>query len=132
MQWGAGGVVWLFSPILRYFALGSWKEACMYFAKLIGSLGVGTFTSSGHQAGVSTQQVCHFTHPWGSSKGSSGIADWVHLLYHQMPLLQAGTLIHVGLRLVGLPGLLQQIGTNLQFHLNWLIMSHSQHLCGLI
>ena len=75
-MWGAGGGVWLFSSFLSYFALGNWKEACTHLAKLIGSLGVGTFTSSGHQAGISTWQACHLTHSWGSSKGGSGITDW--------------------------------------------------------
>ena len=78
MQWGEGGKVWSFSPFLRNFALGNWKEAHTCLAKLIGSLGVGTF-SSGHQAGVSTQWACHLIHSWGLSKGSLGIADQLDL-----------------------------------------------------
>ena len=75
MQWGAGGRVWSFSPFLMYFALGNWKEAHTHLAKLIRSLGVETFTSFGHQAGVSTWWACHPTHSWGSSKGGLGIAE---------------------------------------------------------
>ena len=44
---------------------------------------VGTFTSSGHQGGISTWPACHLTHSWGSSKGGSGIAEQLgssHLL----------------------------------------------------
>ena len=69
-----GVVILSFSKELCF---GELEGTHTHLAKLNGSLGVGTFTSSGHQAGVSTQQVCHLTHSWGLSKGSSGVAELV-------------------------------------------------------
>ena len=76
MQWGVGGRLWSFSPFLRHFTLGNWKEAHTHLTKLIGSLEVGTFTSSGHQARVSTQWACHLPYSQGSSKDGLGFKEW--------------------------------------------------------
>ena len=72
-------VCWLQSVVIlfirRYFTLGSWNKAHKCLVKLIGSLGVGTITSSSYQDRVSTQWVCHVTHSLGSSRGGSGISN---------------------------------------------------------
>ena len=129
MQWVAGDRVWSFSPFLRYFALGNWKEAYTGLAKLIRSLGMGTFTSSGYQARVSTWRAHHFTHPWGHQR-----VVWVLQigqvcpLCHWMSLSPTGTHACMGKKLVGLPDLLWQIETSLQFHQNCQRMRHHHPL----
>ena len=97
--------VWSFSPFLRYFALGNWKEACTHLAKLIRSLEVGTFTSSSHQADISTQKACHLTHSWGSSKGQLRHCRtiWAHPLYCQVTLSQTRNSHRCGSKAGGSP-----------------------------
>ena len=129
IQWGAGGQLWSFFPFLRYFALGNWKEAHTHLAKLIWSLGMGTFTSSGHQArsllgGHATSPI-----PGGHQRVVQVLQiSQVHSLCCWMPLSLTGTHVHVVLRLVGSPGLLWQIETNLQFQWNCRITRHGHPL----
>ena len=129
MQWGASFEVWSFSSFLRNFALGSCKEVCTCLAKPIGSVGVGTFTSSGHQAGVSTQWAHHLTHSWELSKGSLGIADRSGSSPLPLDTSVPDRNSHTGGSKTGeSPRSPQQIGTNLQSHLNCWIMRHGHPL----
>ena len=101
MQWGAGVGVWSFSPFLRYFALGNWKELTLVWQTVLGPFWWEPSPVLATKLGSPLGRHATPPTPGGHQRVAQTLQNkWACPLYHQVTLPRTGILTGVGLRLV--------------------------------